>query len=98
MFFAEFLAYTNSSPVTLTEKGLYLDVDKLDVKKEIIEPSKKHWDELSQNNKKTKLLMSATARKKLKQKKKSKMISREICLQLFLKCLLKSLKLFQERY
>lgn len=42
--------------------------------------------------KRTKLLMSATARKKLKQKKKSKMISRKICLQLFLKCLLKSLK------
>lgn len=54
LFFNDFLTYTNSSPVTLTEKGLYLDVDKLDVKKEIIEPSKKHWDALSQNNKKNK--------------------------------------------
>ena len=56
LFFNDFLTYTNSSPVTLTEKGLYLDVDKLDVKKEIIEPSKKYWVELSQNNKKNKTI------------------------------------------
>ena len=54
LFFNELLTYTDSSPVTLTEKGLYLDVDKLDVQKEIIEPSKKHWEALSQNNKKNK--------------------------------------------
>ena len=51
LFFNGLLTYTDSSPVTLTEKGLYLDVDKLDVQKEIIETSKKHWEELSQNNK-----------------------------------------------
>lgn len=54
LFFNGLLTYTNSSPVTLTEKGLYLDVDTLDVQKEIIEPSKKHWETLSQNNKKNK--------------------------------------------
>ncbi len=54
LFFNDLLTYTDSSPVTLTEKGLYLDVDKLDVQKEIIEPSKKHWEALSQNNKKNK--------------------------------------------
>lgn len=54
LFFNGLLTYTDSSPVTLTAKGLYLDVDKLDVQKEIIEPSKKHWEELSQNNKKNK--------------------------------------------
>ena len=54
LFFNNLLTYTDSSPVTLTEKGLYLDVDKLDVQKEIIEPSKKHWEELSKNNKKNK--------------------------------------------
>lgn len=48
------LTYMRSSPVTLTEKGLYLDVDKLDVQKEIMEPSKKCWAERSQNNKKDK--------------------------------------------
>ena len=36
-------------------------------------------------------------RKKRKQKKKSKMISRKICFRLLLKCLPKSLRLFQER-
>lgn len=55
LFFNDLLTYTDSSPVTLTEKGLYIDVEKLDVEKEIIEPSKKHWEELSKNNKKNKV-------------------------------------------
>ena len=42
LFFNGLLTFTDFSPVTLTEKGLYLDVDKLDVQKEIIEPSKKY--------------------------------------------------------
>lgn len=54
LFFNNLLTYTGSSPVTLTEKGLYLDIDKLDVQKEIMEPSKKFWEELRQNNKKNK--------------------------------------------
>ena len=54
LFFNDLLTYTDSSPVTLTEKELYIDVEKLDVEKEIIEPSKKHWEELSKNNKKNK--------------------------------------------
>ena len=54
LFFNDLLTYTDSSPVTLTEKGLYLDVDSLDVQKEIIETSRKHWEELSKNNKKNK--------------------------------------------
>lgn len=55
LFFNNLLTYTGSSPVTLTEKGLYLDIDKLDVQKEIMEPSKKFWEELRQNNKKNKV-------------------------------------------
>ena len=54
LHFNDLLTYTDSSPITLTEKGLYLDVDNLDVQKEIIETSKKHWEELSKNNKKNK--------------------------------------------
>lgn len=54
LFFNDLLTYTNSSPITLTEKGLYLDVDSHDVQKEIIETSRKHWEELSKNNKKNK--------------------------------------------
>lgn len=42
------------SPVTLTEKGLYLDLETLDVQKDIIETSKKYWEKLSANNKKNK--------------------------------------------
>lgn len=55
LFFIGLLTYTNISPITLTEKGLYLDVESLDVEKDIIEASKKHWEQLSQNNKKNKV-------------------------------------------
>jgi len=53
LFFNEYLTYTDTSPITLTEKGLYLDIDNLDVQN-VIEVSKKRWDELSQANKKIK--------------------------------------------
>ena len=55
LLFNNLLTYTNSSPITLTVKGLYLELDTLDVQKDIIETSKKHWDELSNNNKKNKI-------------------------------------------
>ena len=55
LLFNNLLTYTNSSPITLTEKGLYLELDTLDFQKDIIETSKKHWDELSNNNKKNKI-------------------------------------------
>ena len=55
LLFNNLLTYNNSSPITLTEKGLYLELDTLDVQKDIIETSKKHWDELSNNNKKNKI-------------------------------------------
>ena len=54
LYFNGLLTYTDASPITLTEKGLYLDVDSLDVHKDIIETSKVHWEELSKNNKKNK--------------------------------------------
>ena len=50
--FMGLLTYTDTSPITLTEKGLYLDVDSLDVLKDVVEASKVHWEELSKNNKK----------------------------------------------
>lgn len=50
--FAELLTFTNSSPITLTKRGLFLDIDSLDVKKDILEISDKRWNELKQKNKK----------------------------------------------
>lgn len=52
--FNELLTFSHGSPVTLTDKGLYLNVDKLDVMKDVIETSKKFWEELSKSNKKNK--------------------------------------------
>ena len=80
LLFNNLLTYTHSSPITLTEKGLYLELDTLDVQKDIIETSKKHWDELSNNNKKNKIADVAITKKKHRQKKKSKMISKKHCL------------------
>ncbi len=54
LYFNGLLTYTDTSPITLTEKGLYLDLDTLDVQKDIIETSKMYWEELSKSNKKNK--------------------------------------------
>lgn len=54
LLFAELLTFTNSSLITLTEKDLYLDLEGLNVEKDIIEISAKYWNELSQKNKKNK--------------------------------------------
>lgn len=56
LFFADYLTFPTPSQIALTEKGLYLELEKLDVQKDIIEPSKKHWDELSKSNKKNKAI------------------------------------------
>mgnify|MGYP000109512468 FL=1 len=51
--FVKYLSYTKGNPnITLTDKGLNVDIDSLDVKKEIMIPAKKFWNELSKKNKK----------------------------------------------
>ena len=72
LYFNELLTYSYASPVTLTDKGLYLDVDKLDVKIDIIETSKKFWDELSKNNKKNKDLNISDSEEETEAKEKIK--------------------------
>lgn len=52
--FVELLTYQDTSPVTLTENGLNTDVDSLNVQKDIIEPSKKHWEKQSKKKKTSK--------------------------------------------
>jgi len=50
--FVDVLTYTRGNPlVTLTEKGLYLQLDTFDVMSEVIKPSKAYWEELSKRNK-----------------------------------------------
>ena len=56
LYFNELLTFTRSSPITLTEKGLCIDIDSLDVQKDIIETSKIYWEKLSKNNKKSKIV------------------------------------------
>lgn len=80
LLFNNWLTYTNSSPITLTEKGLYLELDTLDVQKDIIETSKNIGMNWAITIRKIKLLILATTKKKHRQKKKSKMISKKHCL------------------
>lgn len=49
--FVELLTFTGRNPIiTLTEKGLKIDIDSLDVIKEVIEPSEEFWKKLSEEN------------------------------------------------
>lgn len=50
--FFDIVAYSqNSSLITMTDKGLNIDLKQFDVNKEIIQPSKIKWKELSKTNK-----------------------------------------------
>ena len=51
--FFEYIKYTKGNPtITMTDKGLNLDIEKLDVDNDIMIPAKNFWNELSQKNKK----------------------------------------------
>ncbi len=52
--FVGLVTYTKSSPVTLTEQGLYLDVAGLNVERDVIEAARPHWEAQSQLNKQKK--------------------------------------------
>lgn len=55
--FLNYVSFSKGSPlVTLTEKGLNTSIDLMDAKKDVIEPSKEFWDQLSKNNKQKKPL------------------------------------------
>ncbi len=68
LFFNDLVTFSRSSPVLLTEKGENLDLDKLDVWK-IIEESKRHWEELSENRKKKDIDLSDSEEETLAEEK-----------------------------
>lgn len=72
LLFMGLLTYTDTSPITLTEKGLYLNVDGINVEKDIIEASKKHWEQLSQSNKKNKIVDIADNEEETQEEEKIK--------------------------
>ncbi len=72
LFLAELLTYTGTSPITLTEKGLYIDVDSLNVEKDIIEACKKCWEQQSQSNKKNKAVDIADNEEEMQEEEKIK--------------------------
>lgn len=53
LLFLDYLIYVKGNPlITLTDKGLNVDVEALDVDKEIMIPAKSFWNERSEKNKK----------------------------------------------
>lgn len=51
--FLELIKYSKGNPtITLTEKGLNVDIEALNVEKEVMIPAKKFWIEISEKNKK----------------------------------------------
>ena len=50
LLFNDLVTFSKSTPVTLTEKGENVDLEKLDIQK-IMEVSKKHWEDLAKTKK-----------------------------------------------
>ena len=98
LYFNGLLTYTDTSPITLTEKGLYLDLDTLDVQKDIIETSKVCWEELSKSNKKNKTVDVTDSEEETQAEEKIKDDFKEVLLAAISKMSPKNLKLFQELY
>ena len=54
LYFADVLTFTTTSLITLTQKGLYLDIDSLDVEKDIFRITKDYWNKSKSKPKKDK--------------------------------------------
>ena len=54
LYIADVLAFTTTSLITLTQKGLYLDIESLDVEKDIFRITKDYWNKSKSKPKKDK--------------------------------------------
>ena len=54
LYIADVLTFTTTSLITLTQKGLYLDIESLDVEKEIFRITKDYWNKSKSKPKKDK--------------------------------------------
>lgn len=54
LYIADVLTFTTTSLITLTQKGLYLDIDSLDVEKDIFRITKDYWNKSKSKPKKDK--------------------------------------------
>lgn len=54
LYIADVLTFTTTSLITLTQKGLYLDIDSLDVEKDIFRITKDYWNKSKSKPKKEK--------------------------------------------
>lgn len=54
LYIADVLTFTTTSLITLTQKGLYLDIESLDVEKDIFRIAKDYWNKSKSKSKKDK--------------------------------------------
>ena len=54
LYIADVLTFTTTSLITLTQKGLYLDIESLDVEKDIFQITKEYWNKSKSKPKKDK--------------------------------------------
>lgn len=54
LYIANVLTFTTTSLITLTQKGLYLDIESLDVEKDIFRITKEYWNKSKSKSKKDK--------------------------------------------
>ena len=54
LYIADVLTFTTTSLITLTQKGLYLDIENLDVEKDIFRITKDYWNKSKSKSKKDK--------------------------------------------
>ena len=54
LYIADVLTFTTTSLITLTQKGLYLDIESLDVEKDIFRITKDYWNKSKSKTKKDK--------------------------------------------
>lgn len=54
LYIADVLTFTTTSLITLTQKGLYLDIESLDVEKDIFRITKDYWNKSKSKSKKDK--------------------------------------------
>jgi hypothetical protein len=96
LLFNDLVLFSHSSPVTLTEKGENLNLDKLDVL-EIIKTAAKQWEKIGKSKRKKTDFDIGDSEEETSPKRRSLKISTRPCLRRSPKCPRRSLRLFRGR-
>lgn len=95
LYIADVLAFTTTSLITLTQKGLYLDIESLDVEKDIFRITKDYWNKSKSKPKKDKSADEIeNGHEEVQSEEKSRTISKTLFSALLPKCPRRNSRLF----